>query len=86
MDDVLNNAIEMEEQYAQGKFPIYYDVMADALTKLGQEIKLVDSEYKRMPAMLIVDKDGIIQYAYYGDSTSDNPKIEELLEAIKKLK
>ena len=31
------------------------------------------------------DKEGIIQYAYYGDSGSDNPKIEELLEAIRNL-
>ena len=88
MDDVLNNAIEMEQKYAKRKFPVYYDVMAEVLTKLGQEIKFVasDNEYKRMPAVLIVDKEGIIRYAYYGDSTSDNPKIEELLEAIKKLK
>lgn len=86
MDDVLNNAIEMEQKYAKGKFPIYYDVMAEVLTKLGQEIKFVDSEFKRMPAVLIVDKEGTIQYAYYGDSTSDNPKIEELLEAVKEIK
>ena len=88
MDDVLNNAIEMEQKHAKGKFPIYYDVMAEVLTKLGQEIKFVasDAEYKRMPAVLIVDKEEIIRYAYSGDSTSDNPKIEELLEAIKKLK
>jgi alkyl hydroperoxide reductase subunit AhpC len=88
MDDVLDNAIEMEQKHAKGKFPVYYDVMAEVLTKLGQEIKFVDldNEYKRMPAVLIVDKEGIIQYAYYGDSTSDNPKIEELLEAVKKIK
>ena len=85
MDDVLDNAIEMEQKYAKGKFPIYYDVMADVLTQLGQEIKFVDSEYKRMPAVLIVDKEGIIQYGHYGDSVSDNPTIEELLDAIKKL-
>lgn len=88
MDDVLNNAIEMEQKHAKGKFPVYYDVMAEVLNKLSQEIKFVekDNEYKRMPAVLIVDKEGIIQYAYYGDSTSDNPKIEELLEAVKKIK
>lgn len=85
MDDVLDNAIEMEQKYAQGKFPVYYDESKEILTKLGQEIKLVYNKHKRMPAVLIVDKEGIILYAYYGDSASDNPKIEELLTVIKKL-
>ncbi len=85
-EDVLKNAIEMEQKYAQGKFPIYYDESKEVLTKLGQEVKVVDDTYRRMPAVLIVDKEGIIQYAYYGDSGSDNPKIEELLEAIGNLK
>ena len=85
-EDVLKNAIEMEQKYAQGKFPIYYDESKEVLTKLGQEVKVVDDTYRRMPAVLIVDKEGIIQYAYYGNSGSDNPKIEELLEAIGNLK
>lgn len=39
-----------------------------------------------MPALLLVDKEGIIQYTYYGDSMHDIPKTEEILEFIKKLK
>ncbi len=75
----------MEQKYAKGKFPVYYDESKEVLTILGQEVKLVDDKYRRMPAVLIVDKEGIIQYAYYGDSGKDNPKIEELLEAIRNL-
>jgi alkyl hydroperoxide reductase subunit AhpC len=83
---VLKNAIEMEQKYAHSKFPVYYDESKEVLTKLGQEVKIVDGKNKRMPAVLIVDMEGITKYAYYGDSTSDNPKIEELLEAIRNLK
>jgi alkyl hydroperoxide reductase subunit AhpC len=80
---VLKDAIEMEQKYAQSKFPVYYDESKEVLTKFGQEVKLVDDNDRRMPAVLITDKEGIIQYAYYGDSGSDNPTIQELLDAIK---
>jgi len=32
----------------------------------------------RMPAMLIINKLGIIKYAYYSDSMDDLPENEEL--------
>lgn len=86
MYDSLNGAIEMEQKYAKGKFPVYYDEAGNVLDKLKQEIKIINSKPERMPAILIVDQNGIIEYAYYSDAKSDNPRTEELLEAIKKLK
>ncbi len=39
----------------------------------------------RMPGMLVVDKDGIIQWAYYSDSMHDIPKNAVVLEILEKL-
>ena len=39
----------------------------------------------RMPGLLITDKEGIIKYAYYGDSMKDIPKNEILIEKLKEI-
>jgi hypothetical protein len=38
-----------------------------------------------MPALLILDKKGIIRYAYYSDSMDDIPENEELFQILKNL-
>jgi peroxiredoxin Q/BCP len=53
------------------------------LKRYGQEIKLF--KLGRMPAQVIVDKDGIARYAHYGHSMSDIPKNEEILEILREI-
>ncbi len=48
-----------------------------------QEIKI--TKLGRMPGLLIVDKQGIVQYAYYGDSMKDIPDNNTLFEVIDKI-
>lgn len=50
---------------------------------LNQEKKLL--KLGRMPGLLLVDKNGIVQYAYYGDNMHDIPENEEIIEVIKKI-
>ncbi len=82
--DKLENAKKLETKYAKRKYPIYYDQDKKVTKNLKQEIIL--RKLGRMPALLVVDKEGIIQYAYYGESMHDIPKTEKILEVIKKLK
>lgn len=82
--DKLENAQQLETKYAKGKFPVYYDDAGDTVKLLKQESKIL--KFGRMPGLLIIDKNGIIQYAYYSDSMSDIPKNEELFEVIDKFK
>ena len=51
---------------------------------LKQEVKAL--KLGRMPALLIIDKQGIIKYAYYSDTRMDIPTNEELFEVLKNLK
>ena len=39
----------------------------------------------RMPAMLIINKQGVIKYAYYGDSMDDIPENEEIFMLLENI-
>ena len=81
--DNQENAQKLETKYAKGKFPVYFDEAGDTVKLLKQEWKVL--KLGRMPGLLIIDKKGIIQFAYYSDSMSDIPKNEVLFEEIKKI-
>jgi peroxiredoxin Q/BCP len=56
------------------------DEKASVLRLYGQEINLF--KFGRMPAQVIVDKEGIARYVHYGHSMSDIPENGELLRLI----
>ena len=45
-----------------------------------QEVNLL--KFGRIPAQVIIDKDGIVQFAHYSRSMSDIPENDEILEKI----
>jgi len=49
----------------------------------GQKIKLL--KLGRMPATLILDKDGLIRYKHFGESMVDVGSIQELLDLLDRL-
>ena len=49
----------------------------EVLKLYGQEIKML--KFGRMPAQVVIDRDGIARYIHYGNSMSDIPKNKELL-------
>jgi len=53
------------------------------LKRYGQEVKLF--KLGRMPAQVIVDKNSIVRFAHYGNSMSDIPDNEELLNILGQL-
>jgi len=73
----------MEKKYARNEYPIYYDEEEKVVDMLNQEVKLL--KLGRMPALLILDKENIIRYAYYSDSMKDIPENEVLFEVIENL-
>jgi peroxiredoxin Q/BCP len=81
--DKLDAAKEFDTKYARGAYPVYYDPTKKVPELLNQQVRIV--KFGRMPAMLIVDKKGIVRYAYYSDSMSDIPENEEIFEVLKGL-
>jgi peroxiredoxin len=53
------------------------------LKQFGQQVKLF--KLGRMPAQVIIDKQGITRYAHFGDAMSDIPDNTDLLAFIAKL-
>ena len=50
------------------------------LKKYGQEIKLF--KFGRMPAQVLVDKQGIARFVHYGKSMSDIPATDEIVALL----
>ncbi len=59
------------------------DPKHSVLKLYGQEIKLF--KFGRMPAMVIIDMQGIVRFVHYGHSMSDIPENRDVLATLKKL-
>jgi len=68
--------------FSQNRLPFIGlpDPKHQVLKKYGQEIKMF--KFGRMPAQLLVDKEGIVRFLHYGHSMSDIPSNDELLSLI----
>jgi peroxiredoxin len=80
--DSEGHAKKMEQKYAR-KYPIFYDESKKVVNMLNQEVKWLKGG--RMPGLLIIDKQGIIRYAYYSESMSDIPENDVLLEVLRNI-
>jgi peroxiredoxin len=49
----------------------------------GQQIKIF--KFGRMPAQLLIDKNGIVRFVHYGHDMTDIPKNSEILSLIDSL-
>jgi peroxiredoxin Q/BCP len=56
------------------------DPTLSVLKRYGQEVNMF--KFGRMPAQVLIDKQGIARYVHYGHSMSDIPENDEILETI----
>jgi peroxiredoxin len=59
------------------------DPTHSVLKRYGQEVNLF--KLGRMPAQVIVDKQGMARYVHYGHTMSDIPENEEILQTLQTL-
>jgi len=73
------NAEAFENYFQKNDLPFVGlpDPKASVLKLYGQEVNLF--KLGRMPAQVIVDKEGVARFAHYGHSMSDIPENAELL-------
>lgn len=72
----------MEQKYAK-KYAVFYDESEKVAKKLKQEKRWI--KLGRMPGLLVIDKKGIIQYAYYGKNMHDIPTNDEILQVLENI-
>ena len=68
------------ERYPFVGFADYRHVVAN---RYGQEVKLL--KLGRMPALLFIDKQGVIRFAHFGDDMTDIPKNKDVLALLDQL-
>jgi peroxiredoxin Q/BCP len=68
------------ERYPFVGFADYRHTVAD---RYGQEVNLL--KLGRMPALLVVDKGGVIRFAHFGDDMADIPKNQDVLALLDRL-
>jgi peroxiredoxin len=56
------------------------DIKSRIASQYDQEVNLL--KFGRMPAVFIIDPNGIIRYSHYAKSMSDLPSNQELLEVL----
>lgn len=56
------------------------DPKASVLKLYGQEVNLF--KLGRMPAQVIIDRQGVVRFVHYGHSMSDIPENEEVLKLL----
>jgi peroxiredoxin len=59
------------------------DYRHEVANRYGQQVKLL--KLGRMPAMLIVDKQGVIRFVHFGDDMADIPKNGDVLALLERL-
>jgi peroxiredoxin len=76
------NAQKFAKYFAKNQlpFPGFPDPKHRVLKLYGQEIKLF--KFGRMPAQVLIDRQGIARFVYYGNSMSDIPSSKELLDLL----
>jgi peroxiredoxin len=65
-------------------FPGCADIGSKVADTYQQEVNIF--KFGRMPADIIIDRTGIIRYMHYGESMSDIPQIQQLLNVIDNIK
>jgi peroxiredoxin len=76
------NAEKFAAYFSQYRLPFIGlpDPKHRILKRYGQEVNLF--KLGRMPAQVLVDKQGIARFVHYGDSMSDIPSNEETLALV----
>jgi peroxiredoxin len=59
------------------------DPQHSVLKLYGQEVNLF--KLGRMPALVVIDKQGVVRFPHYGHDMSDIPANEDLLATLKEL-
>lgn len=59
------------------------DIRSRIADQYYQEVNLI--KFGRMPALFVIDRKGIVEYAHYGDSMADIPPDDEVLKVIDEL-
>lgn len=77
------NAFRRVWEMEQMPFTGLADIRSATADTFYQEVSLL--KLGRMPAMFVIDQNGVIRYAHYGNSMSDIPENSEVLRVLDRI-
>ncbi len=79
------NAKQFSEYWSTNKLPFIGlpDPGHSVLKLYGQKVNLF--KLGRMPAQVLIDKQGVVRFAHFGHSMSDIPSNAEILESLRQI-
>jgi peroxiredoxin len=80
-----DSAASFRKHWAKEKipFPALPNPRKDVLKRLGQQFRWL--KLGRMPTVIVVDMDGNARYSHFGNSQSDIPENQKILDLIDRL-
>jgi peroxiredoxin len=80
-----DNAGQFNDYFEKNRLPFtgLPDAKHSVLKLYGQEVTLF--KFGRMPAQILIDKEGIARYVHYGNSMADITDNDELLKLVDEL-
>ena len=77
-----DKAAAFEQRWQSEGFPFagLPDPEHSVLELYGQQVKLL--RLGRMPAQVLVDRQGVVRFAHYGSSMSDIPEPREIMRSL----
>jgi peroxiredoxin len=77
------DAVRFRAYWADNDLPFIGlpDPTHSVLKLYGQEVNLF--KLGRMPAMVIIDKSGLVRFVHYGHAMSDIPNNQEVLQSLR---
>ena len=76
-------AVKFKSYWTENNLPYIGlpDPTHSVLKLYGQEIKLF--KFGRMPAMVIIDKSGLVRFVHYGHAMEDIPDNKDVLQSLR---
>jgi len=80
-----DNAKSFSRYWEENDIPFFglSDPKHRVLKLFGQEVKIF--KFGRLPAQVVIDKEGIVRYVHYGHEMSDIPPTQEILDILEEL-
>jgi len=89
--DFTRSAFPKSYSFEKGKVPTPFSLLIDAERKVSKGLGLFTTEWggskveQCISSVYIVDKEGVLQFKYIGQSTFDRPSFEYLIKVLAKI-
>lgn len=89
--EFAKNYFTVKYEFKKGEVPTPFPILIDSARTVSKSLGLFQTEWggskveQNIPAVFLLDKNGILKFKYIGQSTADRPSVNYLMNIIEKL-